>query len=255
MTGSRTNLASDATDALQADANAPDLCVVIPAYNEEDVIGQTLDAIRAYGARCGYLIEVVVADDGSTDATAEIARRRDGADLSVRVPRTEHNHGKGHAVARGMLATNAPLRLMYDADGSTPIEAIQRLLPWVEQGYDVVIGSRDVKGARLDPPQPLVRRVLAGAFRALRRRCILSDLHDTQCGFKLFRGAAADSLFALPTTTGWLFDCEILLRAEREGYRVREVGVHWRNRAATRVRVWREIVPTLIWLYHARRWR
>ena len=148
-----------------------------------------------------------------------------------------------------MLAAAGTHLLMSDADLSTPIGEVVKLCDWLERGYDVVIGSRDRPESRLDPPQPWRRRLPAWAFRALRRRLLLPELRDTQCGFKLFRREAAREVFARQTVDGWLFDCEVLALADRLGYRIKEVGVTWRHHPHSRVSVWRTMftaLPTLL---------
>jgi dolichyl-phosphate beta-glucosyltransferase len=136
--------------------------------------------------------------------------------------------------------------LMSDADLSTPIQEVEKLLPWLVQGFDVVIASRDMPDSVLDPPQPWRRRTLAKVFRALRQRLMLPDIRDTQCGFKLFRRAAAQRVFSQETEPGWAFDCEVLGLARLMGCRIKEVGVLWRNDPDTRVRTipdgWRMLV-------------
>jgi len=224
------------------------LSVVIPAYNEAGCIARTLERIREYAARGARRCEVIVVDDGSRDGTCDIVRRFAAEPLDLRLLVNPANRGKGHAVREGMLAATAELVLMCDADLSTPIEELEKLLPYLERGYDVVIGSRDMPESVLDPPQPLLRRWLAWRFRAIRRRLLLRELRDTQCGFKLFRRDAAREVFSRQTTTGWLFDCEVLGLAERLGYRIKEVGVIWRNNPDSRVKPVREAllaVPTL----------
>ncbi len=188
-------------------------------------------------------------DDGSRDGTCDIVRRFAAEPLDVRLLVNAANRGKGYAVREGMLAATGGLVLMCDADLSTPIEELEKLLSWLERGYDVVIGSRDMPESVLDPPQPLLRRWLAWRFRAIRRRLLLRELRDTQCGFKLFRRDAAREIFSRQATAGWLFDCEVLGIAERLGYRIKEVGVIWRNNPDSRVKPVREAllaVPTLL---------
>jgi hypothetical protein len=148
-----------------------------------------------------------------------------------------------------MLAATGELVLMCDADLSTPVAEVERLLEWLERGYAVVIGSRDMRESVLDPPQPRLRRWAAWGFRAIRRRLLLGELRDTQCGFKLFRREAAQQIFSRQTIDGWLFDCEVLGIAERLGYRIKEVGVVWGNNPDSRVKPVREAllaVPTLL---------
>jgi dolichyl-phosphate beta-glucosyltransferase len=225
------------------------LSVVIPAFNEARCLGTTLQRIRDYATAAGRPCEAVIVDDGSTDGTADVARGFAAGPLGVQLLVGTTNRGKGHAVRQGMLAASGELLLLCDADLSTPIEEVNRLLPWIDRGWDVAIGSRDLPESRLDPPQPATRRWLAWAFRALRRRLLLPGLRDTQCGFKLLRRDAARAVFERVTLDGWLFDCEVLGIADRLGYRIREVGIVWRNHPESRVKHWREAltaVPTLL---------
>jgi dolichyl-phosphate beta-glucosyltransferase len=225
------------------------LSIVIPAFNEVHRLGATLEAIRQYALRSGRTCQVIVVDDGSRDGTADIVRGLQADPLQLRLLVNPVNRGKGYAVRQGMLAVGGDAILMCDADLSTPIEEVEKLAAWLERGYEVVIGSRDLADSFLDPPQPLGRRLLAWGFRAIRRRLLLPAIRDTQCGFKLFTRPAAAAIFARQTIDGWLFDCEVLGLAERLGYRIREVGVVWRNRPETRVHAGRELyraLPTLL---------
>jgi dolichyl-phosphate beta-glucosyltransferase len=229
------------------------LSIIIPAYNEARRIAPTLEAIREYAGRTATACELLVVDDGSEDDTAGMVRAFSPEPLTLRVLTHPTNRGKGYSVRRGMLAANGNVLLICDADLSTPIEEVEKLLPWLDRGYNVVIGSRDLSDAVLDPPQPLGRRLAAGAFRAIRRRLLLRNLLDTQCGFKLFRRAAAQDIFSRAAIDGWLFDCEVLGIADRLGYRTKEVGVVWRNDPRSRVRPLREALtalPTLLAIRH-----
>jgi len=227
------------------------LSVVIPAYNEAARIGRTIEALAEYAPLNGIGCDLIVVDDGSQDDTREVALRAAKGHFpsGVFVQCGEVNRGKGYAVHAGMIRTKGDVVLMCDADLPTPFEELEKLLPWLERGYDVVIGSRDMPGSRLDPPQPLPRRLMAWSFRAIRRRLLLPQIRDTQCGFKLFRREAAQQIFMRAVEPGWLFDCEVLGIAERCGYRIKEVGVVWRNDPDTRVRAGREAlraIPTLL---------
>ncbi|HUU95934.1 MAG TPA: dolichyl-phosphate beta-glucosyltransferase [Phycisphaerae bacterium] len=232
---------------------SPELSIIVPAYNEARCIATTLVRIRAYAVDRERRCEVIVVDDGSADGTSDIVRRFAAEPLDLRLLVNPTNCGKGYAVREGMLAATGGLALMCDADLSTPIEELEKLLSCLERGYDVVIGSRDMPESVLDPPQPLLRRWLAWRFRAIRRRLLLRELRDTQCGFKLFRRDAARKIFSRQTITGWLFDCEVLGIAERLGYRIKEVGVVWGNNPDSRVRTWREAFTALPRLLSIRR--
>ncbi len=233
--------------------SVPWLSIVIPAYNEAGRIRQTLHAVREYALARGRPCELIVVDDGSEDRTAAVVRGTDVSPVELVVRRFECNRGKGAAVREGMLAARGELLLLCDADQSVPVSELERLLPWLERGYDIAIGSRDRPESRLDPPQPPARRLAALIFRAIRRRLLLSAIRDTQCGFKLFRREVARELFAAARLDGWLFDCEVLALAVARGYRVREVGVLWGDVPASRVRPLREAVRTLRELLSIRR--
>ena len=223
----------------------PALSVIVPAFNEARRIARTLARIRAHVTKTGQRCEFIVVDDGSRDGTADVVRACARAARNVRLIVNSRNRGKGYSVRQGMLVATGDVLLMCDADLSTPIEEIEKLLPCVAGGDDVVIGSRDLPESRLDPPQPGMRRWMAGVFRAIRRCVLLTRLRDTQCGFKLFRRDAAREIFARQRIDGWLFDCEVLGIADRLGYRIREVGVVWRDDPDSRVNPWRELIWTL----------
>jgi dolichyl-phosphate beta-glucosyltransferase len=209
---------------------APALSVVVPALNEEDRLPRTLERIVAHLGRRREGYELVVVDDGSRDRTAERAQA-----AGATVLRNETNRGKGYAVRRGMLAARGARRLMTDADLSTPIEELDRLSARMDEGHDVVIGSRALPGARIEVRQPWYRENMGRLFNLFVRALAVPGVTDTQCGFKLFSGAAARDVFSSARLDGFSFDVEVLFLARRKGYRVAEVPVVWRNDAASRV--------------------
>jgi dolichyl-phosphate beta-glucosyltransferase len=212
----------------------PALSVVIPAYNEALRLPATLARVRDHLAARAAAHEILVVDDGSTDATAEVARAAGGP---VRLLRHEPNRGKGYAVRRGMLAATGGRRLMSDADLSTPIEELARLEAEIDRGFDVAIGSRAVAGARIEVRQPAYREAMGRLFNRLVQALLLPGLADTQCGFKLFTAAAAEAAFSVSRLDGFSFDVEALYVARRRGLRIAEVPIVWRNDTATRVGV------------------
>ncbi|MCU0240918.1 MAG: glycosyltransferase family 2 protein [Vicinamibacteria bacterium] len=217
--------------------DAPDLSVVIPAFNEEGRLPPTLQRIRAYLQGLGRSFEIIVVDDGSSDQTA--ARAREAGGEAVQVVSNDGNRGKGYSVRRGMLLARGKQRLMSDADLSTPIEELSRLRAILESGYDVVIGSRAVSGARIEVHQAWPREAVGRLFNLLVRALAVPGLQDTQCGFKLFEGSAAQAVFSCARLDGFSFDVEALMIARQRGLRIAEVPVTWRNDAATRVTTWR----------------
>lgn len=208
----------------------PALSVVIPAYNEGQRLPPTLERIQRHLASRPGGHEIIVVDDGSTDATAEVATR-----AGAIVLRNEGNRGKGYSVRRGMLHAQGDRRLMTDADLSTPIEELERLMACLDEGHDVVIASRAMAGSRIEIHQPWYRENLGRAFNVLVRILVLPGLHDTQCGFKLFTAAAARDAFSASRLNGFSFDVEALVAARRRGYRIAEIPVTWRNDEASRV--------------------
>jgi dolichyl-phosphate beta-glucosyltransferase len=213
--------------------SATALSVVIPAYNEAQRLPRTLHRIAEHVESLAADCEILVVDDGSTDATAE--RALETRLRGVQVLRNERNRGKGYSVRRGMLAARGARRLMTDADLSTPIEELARLSAQLDAGHDIAIGSRALPGSRIEVHQPALREGLGRAFNLLVRLLAVPGLHDTQCGFKLFTGDAAEAVFARCRLDGFSFDVEALHVARRLGYRVAEVPIVWRNDAATRV--------------------
>ena len=211
----------------------PALSVVIPAYNEAQRLPATLVRIRGFLEARAQSFEIVVADDGSRDATAAVAEAAGGPWL--RVLRGGPNRGKGHAVRRGMLEARGERRLMTDADLSTPIEELPSLEARLDRGFDVAIGSRAVVGARIEVHQSAFRETAGRAFNVLVRLLLLPGIRDTQCGFKLFTAAAAQAAFEPVRLAGFSFDVEAIYIARRRGLRVAEVPVLWRNDVATRV--------------------
>jgi len=213
---------------------APSLSVIIPAYNEEARLPDALDEVTAYLDAHYPNAELIIASDGSTDDTESITR--DFAEKSPRVRLLSLPHrGKGHAVKRGMLEATGAVRLFMDVDLAVPVEMIA---PFVEatQNADVVIGSRSIGGAERSG-EPLSRRI-GGRIVGRATRLILGlSVSDTQCGFKVFRAAAAELLFDGQRVDGFAFDAEILYLARRWGMRVAELPVTWRYGEMSTVRL------------------
>jgi dolichyl-phosphate beta-glucosyltransferase len=226
-------------------ASGPYLSVVIPAYNEEQRLQSSLERVLTYLDRQPFSSEILVVDDGSTDQTATIARRYAGEHARVRILRYTPNRGKGHAVRVGMSEADGQLMLLCDADLSTPIEELEKLISFLDDGYDVVIGSRALPDSDLRVHQPWLRERLGRTFNLLVRVLGVRGFADTQCGFKLFTRRAARDIFPRLFTDRWAFDVEALLVARKLGYRIREVPVTWINAPGTKVNVLRDATGTL----------
>jgi dolichyl-phosphate beta-glucosyltransferase len=211
--------------------------VIFPAYNEEGRLPATLARAREYLDGAGYPYEILVVDDGSADQTTAAAERFAAGDPKVRVLRYEPNAGKGYAVAYGAARARGEWILFSDADLSTPIEELERFLPLLEQGYDVVIGSRALRESRLEVRQPWWRERLGRVMNRCIRLLSGLDFADTQCGFKLFSRRAAADIFPNLTVRRWMFDVEVLVLARKLGYRVADLPVRWLNSGDSRVRM------------------
>ena len=221
------------------------LSVVIPAYNEEARLPSTLRRVREYLDASGGEYEVIVVDDGSSDATAGVASAAAVDWPQLRVIALERNQGKGAAVRSGMLAARGHQRLFSDADLSTPIEELAALTAHLSPAAQVVIASRAVPGSVIETHQPGRREMMGRTYNRLLRLLALPGLHDTQCGFKLFTADAAVACFTPLRTMRFGFDAEVLLRARRLGFGVAEVAVRWGHREDSRVSPLRDSVLTL----------
>jgi len=232
-----------------------DVSIVIPAYNEERRIGPTLAAVHAHFAARGRPFEIVVVDDGSRDGTSAAVTSFAAGRPEVSLVRHAANRGKGGAVRTGVLAARGDTVLVTDADLSTPIAEYDRLRAVLDGGTDVVIASRGLPGSRIVVPQPWYRRRIGRVFPLLVRLLVTRAFVDTQCGFKLYRRAAAAALFEPLRHEGFAFDVEVLVRALKRGMRVREEAVEWRNSPESTVNILRDPWKMLAALFAIRRLR
>lgn len=219
-----------------ARVSAPFLSVVVPAYNEEERLPETIAAIEAYLSRQSYTWELIVVDDGSRDDTVGAARAAFSQPHS-RVEKNPRNMGKGATIRNGMTKhARGRYRLFTDADNSTPIEETGKLLKAMRRrGADIAIGSRALKGSKLEVRQPFYREMMGRVFNTMVQLLAVPGIHDTQCGFKLFTRKAAEEIFPRQTLDGFSFDVEVLHIARRLGFRTIEVPVRWINSPASRV--------------------
>lgn len=211
--------------------------MVIPAYNEARRLPGYLREVVAYFDGRGEAYEVLVVDDGSRDATVGRVRELALPHPAVRLHTLPDNRGKGYAVRAGMARTTGALRLMADADGATPIVEVKRLEAAIQSGADLAVGSRALRDPSVVVRARLHRKLSGHVFNAIVRRLGVSAVVDTQCGFKLFRGAVADALFPALRTDGFGFDVELILLAQQRGYRIAEVPINWADQAGSKVGV------------------
>lgn len=211
--------------------------MIIPAYNEERRLPKTLQAIDKYLRKQSYNYEILVVNAGSQDKTKEIVEAMMPNIKNLRLLTIE-NRGKGYAVKQGMLEAIGEFRLFTDADNSTGIEHVEKMWREFERGFDMVIGSRDVKGAHIAVLQSWWRRRLGDMFNIMVQLISgLRGMWDTQCGFKGFTRKAAQSIFEKSVINGWAFDVELLILAKNLGYKTKEIPVTWVNDPESKVNV------------------
>ncbi len=208
------------------------ISIIIPAYNEEKRLPRTLRKIKEFLKKKDWDWEIVVVDDGSSDSSARIARKE-----GAKVLRKEKNEGKGAAVKEGMLQAEGDFLFFTDADLSTPVEEIERFIPYLEDRYDIVIGSRALPDSQIIVHQNWGREKMGKIFNFLVRLFFSLPYRDTQCGFKGFRREVAKDIFSQLQTPGFSFDVEVLILAKERGYRVKELGVQWANSSESRVKI------------------
>jgi dolichyl-phosphate beta-glucosyltransferase len=215
------------------------LSVVIPAFNEAARLPRTLRDVDAYLAGVDYDAEILVVDDGSSDQTGSAVERE--ARISGRIRLLLHpdraNRGKGAAVRLGMMAARGRFRLFMDADNSTTIDQIGRFWPWFEQGFDIVIGSRNIRGSQIAVRQAWYKEMAGRSGNLLIRALVVPGVSDTQAGFKMFSSRSAEAVFPRLTVDRWGFDFEALAVARLHGFRIREVPIRWSNSPASKVRL------------------
>jgi dolichyl-phosphate beta-glucosyltransferase len=219
------------------------LSLIIPAFNEEKRLPETLDVVLAYlDGRAFDFVEVVVVNDGSRDRTADIVRERAANDGRVRLLENPGNRGKGYAVRHGMSEARGEWVLFSDADLSAPIEELEKLEAALErQGGDGAIGSRALDRSLVGKHQSVFREFSGRVFNLAMRLVTGLPYKDTQCGFKLFRKDVAKAVSQRQLGDGFGFDVEILFITRRLGYRVLEVPVRWFNVEGTKVSMWKGV--------------
>jgi len=213
----------------------PKYSIVIPAFNESARIPATLEAVIACIRANGWHAEVIVVNDGSTDTTAQLVRDFAQQAPEVRLLENPGNRGKGYSVRHGMLDALGDIVMFTDSDLSAPIEEADRMFAAIAAGADIAIGSRWLESGRQIHRQPLYRQVFGRCFNAVCRMVMQLPFADTQCGFKAFTRAAAQTVFQLQTIERWGFDPEILFIALKRGLRVVEVPVSWAHDERTRM--------------------
>jgi len=213
----------------------PQYSIVIPAYNEARRLGATLERLLDYVAQENWNAEIVVANDGSRDSTAEIVKSFAQRNPIVRLIENPGNRGKGYSVRNGMLHAHGRVLLFTDADLSSPIEESEKLFAALSAGAAIAIGSRWVRAELQTERQPFHRQLFGRIFNLLLRVVLGLKFKDTQCGFKAFTRTAADIVFPRQRIERWGFDPELLFIAERFDLKIAEIPAAWAHSAGTRI--------------------
>ena len=212
------------------------LSVIIPAYNEEQRISDTLKNLDGYLEKQSYDYEIVVVVNNSHDKTYEIVKQLEATTVQKATAMNLVEGGKGNAVKRGILEkASGDIVLFMDADNATPISEVEKFLPFFEQGFDVVIGSRYTNPFLVKHKQTLYRVVLSRMSNVLIQLLAVPGIKDTQLGFKAFTGKAAKEIFSRVTVLRWGFDMEVLTIARDRGFKIKEVGVSWTEHGGSHV--------------------
>src|SRR3972149_4859998 len=207
------------------------ISIIIPTFNEEKRIGTTLEKIANFQQSSAKETQVIVVDDASTDKTSEVAKSFEGKIKNLKVLRLEKSPyaGKGYAVNQGVLASSGNLILFTDADGSTPIEELDKLLSKINEGYDIAIGSRALNRSTVQKRQNMLREYMGRTFNILVRTLTVKGIVDTQCGFKLFKRSTTIDIFKNQKIFDFGFDVELLYAASKKGLKIAEVPTLWYN--------------------------
>ncbi len=229
----------------------PFLSIVIPAYNEENRLPNTLEQVFHFLAKQPFASEILVVENGSDDRTFEIAQKFADRLQSVRVLRSEQR-GKGLAIQHGVMAAVGEYVFMCDADLSMPVEEISKFIPPQLENVDIAIASREAPGS-IRYNEPYYRHFTGRVFNTLIRFLVLPGLQDTQCGFKCMRAQVARDIFPYQTLTGWAFDVELLYIARLHGYRIVEIPIDWYFNADSKISVLRDSLRMFLDLLRIRR--
>jgi len=214
------------------------LSVIIPAYNEEKRIAITLESISSHLENQAYSYEIIVVSDGATDSTAEVVRQAGMTNPKIKLIDRKKNKGKGYTVKEGMLSAKGKIRLFTDADNSTVISNFEKMRPFFNKEYDIVISTRhprDAKGACQEVSQPWYKRLMGITGNLYIQMMAVPGIWDTQNGFKAFQDYAARKIFSRTKINRWAFDVEALSLARKFKYKFGIIPIHWKNDPSSHV--------------------
>ncbi len=231
-----------------------DVSVVIPAFNESERLPTFLEELIEYCKKSRKSYEIIVVDDGSSDHTAQTALEFQAVFPPLFVHRLGKNRGKGYAVKYGLFKSRGNICLFMDADGSTPPAEIERNLFYLDEGYDIFIGSRVLKDEKQVLKVAFHRKVIGTIFNFFAQNILFTKIKDTQCGFKIFKKDVIEPLFSRMNITGFGFDLEILYLAHKMGYKIKEGPVSWRHVKGSKVNLVSDSVKMFINILQVRNW-
>lgn len=222
------------------------LTVIIPAYNEEKNIKTTLEEISEYLIKRAFSYEIIVVDDGSMDKTLENAEGCSKLFSNFKVIKNVPNKGKGYSIKRGIISAQGEYVLFMDADNSTSIHEFDKFLPYLKEGYDVVIASRRLKDSDVRESQPALRAIM-GLFYIMLSKVILGlQISDFNCGFKAYHNACAKFLCEKQKMDDWSFDTELLFIAKKHGFKIKEVPIRWVHKSGSKVKPFKDGIKSFL---------
>ena len=235
------------------------LSIIIPIYNEQDRIENTIKKITDYLSIKNYYYEIILVNDGSSDDTANIINnikinlKRNIKNYNILILNNNKNMGKGFSVRKGILSAKGNYILFSDADLSTPIDELENLIKYLQNGYNIAIGSRGLKDSKIIIRQNKGREYMGKLFNIFVKLITKLKYSDTQCGFKCFDRKAVDSIFPYLKINDFSFDVEILYLAEKLGLKVKEAPIHWANSVNSKVRITKDPINMFMGLLKIRK--
>ncbi len=228
--------------------------IIIPAKDEQKRLPLFLKTVIDFCRGSSKVYEIIVVDDGSHDLTAQEALFFQEKFSALKVLSLERNYGKGYAVKRGFFEARGDIVLFLDADGSTPVEEIERHSHLFEEGYDIVIGSRVLIDGKSQVKALAYRRWIGNVFNFLVSRILIHGIKDTQCGFKMFRASVARDIFGRVHLNGFGFDLEVLYLAQKMDFRIKEVAVNWTHADGSKVDLLRDSMKMFWNMIQIKKW-
>lgn len=228
------------------------LSVIVPCYNEEKRFNTGFDHYFTFLQKQKYVWELIFVNDGSKDKTLDLIKKNSTKSPNIKIVTYQKNHGKGYAICEGVKNAKGKYILFTDLDHSVPVETINSFFSYFERGFDAVIGSRRVKGAKLLVRQPKLREYLGRGFTLLVRILVDFNIKDATCGFKAFENKVAKKLFAKITIYDWAFDAEILYLCKKLKIKYAQAPVQWSDVGGSQVRLNKDILRSFVGLVKIR---